>query len=326
MATMKAWVVRGGSAEVEQVPVPVPDKNEALIKTLIVGMCNTDLEIMKGYKGFSGILGHEFVGEVTQCESKPELVGKRVVGEINLACCNVDECTVCAKGGVRARNHCRNRTVLGILKKDGTYAEFLTLPVRNLFVVPDGVTTENAAFTEPLAAALRIREQGVVRPGDGVAVVGDGKLGLLCAITLAIDGHHPVLIGRHPEKMALAKGVNAVMAADALPKHAGAFDVVVDATGNPEGLALSQQLCCPLGTLVLKSTCAAGATFNTAPYVIDELKVVGSRCGPFDAALEVLGGGLDLTPLITETVPFSEVDRAVALAGTKGTLKVQLRM
>jgi threonine dehydrogenase-like Zn-dependent dehydrogenase len=197
-----------------------------------------------------------------------------VVGEINLACCQPAECTACKKGGVVARNHCGNRAVLGILTKDGTYAEFLTLPVRNLHVVPATVSTENAAFVEPLAAALRIREQQVVRPGDKVCVVGDGKLGLLCAITLARDGCHPVLIGRHTEKMALATNAEAVLASDALPKYAGAFDVVVDATGNPEGLQLSQQLCAPLGTLVLKSTCAAGTTFNTAPYVIDELKII----------------------------------------------------
>lgn len=164
--------------------------------------------------------------------------------------------------------------MLGILKKDGTYAQYLTLPVRNLHVVPDSVSTQNAAFAEPLAAALRIREQQLVKPGDKVCVVGDGKLGLLCAITLAKDGAKPVLVGRHEDKMKLAVGAQPVLASKALPEYAGAFDVVVDATGNPDGLQLSQQLCTPLGTLVLKSTCAAGTTFNTAPYVIDELKII----------------------------------------------------
>eukprot|EP00038_Savillea_parva_P014562 m.11330 g.11330 ORF g.11330 m.11330 type:complete len:329 (-) comp2837_c0_seq1:2321-3307(-) len=324
--TMKAWVVSEDKSTLQTVPVPSPGKDDALVKVLIAGVCNTDLEIMKGYMGYTGILGHEFVGEVVKCDGKPDLVGKRVVGEINLACCRTDACTVCALGGVKARNHCGNRTVLGILKKDGTYGDYLTLPIRNLHVVPDNVSTENAAFAEPLAAALRIHEQQVVQPGDSVCVVGDGKLGLLCAITLARHGHNPVLVGRHADKMKLAPGATAVLASDALPKMAGSFDVVVDATGNPDGLQLSQQLCTPLGTLVLKSTCAAGTTFNTAPYVIDELKIVGSRCGPFDAALEMLSAGLDLTPLITETVPFAEVERAIELAKTRGTLKVQLKM
>lgn len=246
------------------------------------GVCNTDLEIMKGYMGFAGTLGHEFVGEVVECASRPDLVDKRVVGEINLACCG-DSCATCSGGGVAARNHCRTRTVLGILGKNGTHAEFLTLPVRNLHVVPDKVSTANAAFAEPLAAAFRIVEQGVVRPGDKVCVVGDGKLGLLCAMVLArhaakVDGSHaPVLVGRHPEKMELAgKSVARVVEsdADAMAPLVKTFDVVVDATGSPTGIELAQRLCKPLGTIVLKSTCAAGAEFNTAPYVIDELRCV----------------------------------------------------
>ena len=274
------------------------------------------------------------------CESAPpgseHLVGKRVVGEINLVCGDAIGCSTCACGGDRARNHCPVRTVLGILGKDGTYCERLTLPAANLHVVPDGVSTENAAFAEPLAAAFRITEQKLVQPGNAVAIVGDGKLGLLIAEVL---GRHaagfgggtpqPVLFGRHPEKMNLlskAAGIQKSDAFSALPTHAGSFDVVVDATGSPAGLDLARALCRPLGTLVLKSTCAAGADFNTAPFVVDELRIMGSRCGPFEPALALLADGLDLTPLITATYPLSETEAAVAKAGTKGTMKVQLRV
>jgi threonine dehydrogenase-like Zn-dependent dehydrogenase len=312
-----------------------------IANALHAGVCNTDLEIMKGYMGFAGVLGHEFVGEVVECSSQPELVGKRVVGEINLACCG-DACATCAGGGVAARNHCPTRTVLGILGKSGTHAEFLTLPVRNLHVVPDAVTTTNAAFAEPLAAACRIVEQGVVRAGDKVCVVGDGKLGLLCAMVLARhvaevaagsssgSSSAPVIVGRHAEKMTLVapEGVGCVVASDsdAMARLTKTFDVVVDATGSPAGIELAQKLCKPLGTIVLKSTCAAGAEFNTAPYVIDELRVVGSRCGPFEPALRLLESGLDLTPLITEVVAFADAERAFARAQAKGCIKVQLVM
>jgi len=331
---MDAYVVRDGSANLEMVPVPTPAADECLVRVLIAGVCGTDLEILEGYKkGFSGVLGHEFVGV---CETAPaeyeQLVGKRVVGDINLACSDCSSCVVCAGGGDRARNHCPSRTVLGILKKDGTYARYLTLPARNLHIVPDGVRTENAAFAEPLAAAFRIVEQDVIGPSDRVAIVGDGRLGLM--ISECIGRHmtekaqRPVLFGRHAEKMKLlsaAANVNAALATEALPSRAASFDVVVDATGNPNGLIFARQLCRPLGTLVLKSTCAGDTTLNTAPFVIDELRVIGSRCGPFEPALGLLASGLDLTPLIEATFPLEEVAAAVAKAGTKGTMKVQLR-
>jgi len=331
---MDAFVVRDGSATIETVPVPTPAAGECLVRVLIAGVCGTDLEILQGYKeGFSGVLGHEFVGV---CETAPveyeQLVGKRVVGDINLACSDCSSCAVCAAGGDRARNHCPCRTVLGILKKDGTYARYLTLPAANLHIVPDCVRTENAAFAEPLAAAFRIIEQGVIEQSDRVAIVGDGRLGLMISECIgrhmAGSAHRPMLFGRHAEKMKLlsaAANVNTALATDALPSHAAAFDVVVDATGNPNGIIFSRQLCRPLGTLVLKSTCAGDTTLNTAPFVIDELRVVGSRCGPFEPALALLADGLDLTPLIEATFPLEEVGAAVARAGTKGTMKVQLR-
>eukprot|EP00929_Paragymnodinium_shiwhaense_P044559 TRINITY_DN22841_c0_g1_i1.p1 TRINITY_DN22841_c0_g1~~TRINITY_DN22841_c0_g1_i1.p1 ORF type:complete len:338 (-),score=51.22 TRINITY_DN22841_c0_g1_i1:155-1168(-) len=334
MECMPCFVVSGDTASIQEKPKPTPGPEECLVRVLIAGVCNTDLEIMKGYMGFAGVVGHEFVGV---CETAPAgheaLVGKRVVGEINLAC-RASSCGTCARKDDRSRNHCPTRTVLGILFKDGTYAQYLTLPVHNLLVVPDNVTTENAAFAEPLAAACRITEQGLIAAGDKTAIVGDGKLGLLIAEVL---GRHaaatgcppPVLFGRHEAKMKLlsaASKVNAALADTALPEKAGFFDVVVDATGSPAGLDLSRQLCRPMGTLVLKSTCAAGTEFNTAPFVIDELKVIGSRCGPFQPALDMLASGLDLTPLIAKTFPLSEAAEAVKLAGTKGTMKVQLRV
>mmetsp|Transcript_24987 Transcript_24987/g.77150 ORF Transcript_24987/g.77150 Transcript_24987/m.77150 type:complete len:323 (+) Transcript_24987:40-1008(+) len=319
---MKAFVC--GSRRVEEVAKPVPKDGEALVRVLIAGVCNTDLELMKGYMGFEGVLGHEFVGLCE--EGSPEFVGRRVVGEINVACA---QCHVCQRvGGVRARNHCPERTVLGILNKDGTYAEYLTLPLRNLRLVPENVSTENAAFAEPLAAACRVVEQALVQPGDAVAVVGDGKLGLLVANVLAATYGDVTLFGRHPAKMDLVayERVEPRLADDALPASAAAFDVVVDATGSPAGLDLARQLTRPLGTLVLKSTCAAGSSFNTAPFVIDELSVVGSRCGPFEPALRLLAAGLDLTPLIDATFALADAAKALDRAVQKGALKVQIRV
>ena len=335
MATQLGFVVSGNTAELKQVPVPMAADGECVVRVLIANICNTDLEIMKGYMGFAGVVGHEFVGIVESAPAGYEaLHGKRVVGDINLVCGNVESCFTCACGWDRARNHCPVRTVLGILNKDGTYQERITLPAKNLHVVPDHVSSENAAFAEPLAAAFRIVEQKLVAPTDKVAVVGDGKLGVLIAEVLgraqvAAGGPRVVFVGRHPEKMALVSAAAAVepVASDGvLPSGASSFDVVVDATGSPAGLDLARALCRPLGTLVLKSTCAAGANFNTAPFVVDELKIIGSRCGPFPPALELLASGLDLTPLITATFPLTEASAAVAKAATKGTMKVQIRV
>lgn len=332
-AMQLGYVVKGTTASLQQVPIPTPLPGEALVKVLIAAVCNTDLEILKGYMGFSGVLGHEFVGV---CERVPPgqeaLLGKRVVGDINLPCGQQSGCGACSFGGIRARNHCGNRTVLGILNKDGTYAQYLSIPTSNLHLVPDTVSSENAAFVEPLAAACRILEQGVVSKGDRVAVIGDGKLGLLIAEVL---GRHVsasgnlVIFGRHQRKMALVSteaNVRAELSADALPAFAKGFEVVVDATGSPAGLDLAQQLCVPMGKLVLKSTCAAGADFNTAPFVIDELQVIGSRCGPFGPALKLLEEGLDLTPLIDETLPLERAAEAIEKARTKGCMKVQIRV
>ena len=312
---------------VEQIPIPVPKRGEALVRVLRAGICNTDLEIMKGYMGFSGVLGHEFVGIVEQFaedgvpeQQRRRLAGKRVVGDINLACA---ECSVCARRNDRSRNHCPTRTVLGILAKDGTFAEYLTLPVVNLHLVPDGVTDEQAVFCEPLAAACRVVEQGLARNSDDgsfgeIAILGDGKLGLMVAEVLGREHIRwmaasttssstackivpaPILFGKHAHKLAFVKssGVECRLVSELYDKdksnntvsaeYMGKFDVVVDATGSPSGLSLASSMCRPMGTLVLKSTCADGEAFNAAPFVINELRVVGSRCGPFPEALRLL--------------------------------------
>lgn len=335
---MKCYVVDGSEHSLQERPRPVPADGECLIRVLIAAVCNTDIEIMKGYMGFAGIVGHEFVGVVESAPEGCDLLGKRVVGDINL-CCHSATCGTCVLGGDRARNHCPVRTVLGILNKDGTYAEYLTMPTVNLHVVPDSVSTENAAFMEPLAAACRIIEQGLVAAKDTVAVVGDGKLGLLIAEVLgrhAVErgGPQVVLVGRHMDKMTLVSSAAKIRPALSDEAKSGGvefvqaatFDVVVEATGSPAGLELSRQLCRPMGTLVLKSTCAAGTNFHTAPFVVDELRTIGSRCGPFPPAMALLTAGLDLTPLITATYPLEQASEAVSRAQQKGCIKVQIRV
>lgn len=285
-----------------RIPKPTVEPGFALVKVLRAGVCNTDLEILQGYMGFTGVLGHEFVGIVKEVNTeddkiKEKWLNARVCGDINVGC---DNCWVC-QGQLdssccqMSRNHCPNRTVLGILNRNGTMAEYLTLPIRNLHKVSNDVTDEEAVFAEPLAAACRIVEQGLVdysRP-DKVCILGDGKLGLMIAEVLGREHmkHHltentPVLFGKHQHKLDLVKGSgvdtklvtecqDAAAFNGVAAEHAAKYDVVVDATGSPAGLTLAAGLCRPMGTLVLKSTCAAGEKFNAAPFVIDELKVVG---------------------------------------------------
>lgn len=427
----------------KNLPIPQPRNGEALVRVLRAGVCNTDLEILEGYMGFQGILGHEFVGVVEHVqldgtnnnssngnksdsndeqkssdEDKNEILvkkwmGKRVCGDINVGCfaCGVcknvpiDRGSCCPK---YSRNHCPHRTVLGILNKNGTMAEYLTLPLRNLHLVPDHVSDAVAVFAEPLAAACRIVEQNLVRyldenergsrttvPPDRVAILGDGKLGLMIAEVLGREHSlrvgnasvsdndnnnkypKPILFGKHSHKLNLVKGTSGVdclpvsecIATDASsftgvsPNHEHAYDVVVDATGSPTGLKLAAGMCRPMGTLVLKSTCADKAgvePFNAAPFVIDELRVVGSRCGPIDRALELLAivddntkdgknnnDNIDRTagastaaatsttnnntvqPLrvekyITKTFPLEDAVAAIKCAAERSTMKVQI--
>jgi threonine dehydrogenase-like Zn-dependent dehydrogenase len=354
---MKAYLFeKDKAARLQSVPMPIAGQNEALIKINRAGICNTDIEILKGYMGFHGVIGHEFVGTVVSVTSEDAAdqtwVNQRVTGDINCACMEVSACSVCAQTGTAmARNHCPSRSVLGILGKDGTYAEYITLPIRNLHAVPDGVLDEEAVFVEPLAAACRIIEQKVIDASmDRVAVIGDGKLGLLIMEVLCRSGlaRPPSIIGRHPEKMELlvrdggSANVNMIILKDGATDLSPAprlvqvtpredlqnmFDVVIDATGSPAGLELSGFITRPLGTLVLKSTCAAGTQFNTAPYVIDELKIIGSRCGPFESAIELLASStpkLNLKKYIHGVFPLEDVDKAIERAKEKGALKVQI--
>jgi threonine dehydrogenase-like Zn-dependent dehydrogenase len=298
---------------------------EALVRVRVAGVCNTDLEIVRGYAGFEGTLGHEFVGVV---ESAPEegagLVGRRVVGEINAGC---GRCALCAAGDAR---HCPRRTVLGIVGRDGAFAQFLRLPTRNLLEVPDEVPDERAVFTEPLAAACGITERVSIAEGMRVAVVGDGKLGLLCAQALraTTDAEAVVLVGKHAGKLDIARrrGVETVLLDELNGAKASAFDVVVEASGAPAGFDLALALVRPRGTLVLKSTCHGEMRFDSARVVVGEISVVGSRCGRFGPALELLrADAVDVRSLVSETYALSDGLLAMERAAAPGVLKVLLR-
>jgi len=297
-------------------PIPQPPEGEALVRVVRAGICNTDLELLKGYYPYTGVLGHEFVGIVEQ--GSELLVGKRVVGEINAAC---GECRFCRRG---QPTHCEQRTVLGIVNRNGAFAEYLTLPLKNLHPIPDNVPTDVATFTEPLAAALEIQQQVSVGADDRVLVVGDGKLGQLVAQTLALTGCDLLVIGRHPEKLAnlAARGIKTGLA-EAVTERS--FDLSVECTGNPQGFAIARQALRPRGILVLKSTYAGQLTFDASSLVVDEITLIGSRCGPFSAALDLLATGkVDVASLIQSRFSLTEGLAAFEQAQQKGMLKVLL--
>ncbi len=302
----------------EDYPEPRPGPGEALIRLRLAGVCSTDLELIKGYMGYRGVLGHEFVGEVEEAEDS-SWVGKRVVGTINLGC---RSCPTCHGSGPE---HCPHRTVLGILARDGAFAERLTLPVVNLLEVPDSVRDEQAVFTEPLAAALRIREQLTVSPSAQLAVVGPGRLGLLIAQVLRLAGSPVTVLGRRPESLELPQswGLEVGMAAEA---EANRFDFVVEATGNEAGLAHSLRLVRPLGTLVMKSTFAGTPAVDLTKIVVDEISVLGSRCGPFAPALTLLErGAVDVESTIEGEYPLARALEALEHAARPGVRKILLR-
>jgi threonine dehydrogenase-like Zn-dependent dehydrogenase len=298
-----------------------PDRrDEALVRVLLSGICNTDLEIARGYAGFKGTIGHEFVGVVEE-STNGALVGSRVVGEINAGC---RKCDLCRAGDSR---HCARRTVLGIHGRDGAHAEFLKLPVENLLPVPKNVPDEHAVFTEPLAAACGILERVSISKTDRVAVIGDGKLGLLCAQVLALTGASLLLIGKHSSKLRIAerRGIQT-----ATPKQAAKqkreFDVVVDASGAATGFGLALDLLRPKGQLVLKSTFHGKTELDAARIVVDEISIVGSRCGRFTPALDLLKkAAIDVDSLISEEYPLSNGVHAMRRAAARGVLKVLLR-
>ncbi len=305
-----------GALHLDDVPPPEPAPGEALVRVRMAGICNTDLEIVRGYMGFRGTLGHEFVGEVLDAPDRA-LVGRRVCGEINAGC---GTCAACLAGMSR---HCPSRTVLGIVGRDGAFAERLRLPEGNLVTVPDAVSDEAAIFVEPLAAALGILEQVAIRPADRVVVLGDGKLGLLCAMVLAQTGAELTLVGRHEAKMARVAG-HGVTTSLAAPPDASA-DVVVECTGRPEGLAAALAAVRPRGTVVLKSTYASSPVVDTARIVIHELRIVGSRCGLFAPALRLLAEKrVDPTVLLDARYPLAEGEAAMRRAADRGVLKVAL--
>lgn len=315
---MKALCFDGGLA-VRDVGVPEPGPDEALVRVRMAGICNTDVEIARGYMGFEGILGHEMVG-VVEAAPDPAWVGKRVCAEINLAC---GDCEACLRGLGR---HCPNRRVLGILGKDGCFAEHVTLPLANLHEVPEGPPDAVAVFTEPLAAAYEILQQVPVDPDARVLVLGDGKLGLLVTMVLVTAGAGVTLVGKHEDKLTIARRAGArTTTPDAL--HDRGFDVVVEATGSPSGLAMALDRIRPRGTLVLKSTFHGAPEVDTAKIVIDEIHLVGSRCGPFPPALRALETTrIDPTPLVTATRPLADAVNAFEEAQKPGVLKILLHM
>lgn len=297
---------------------PGPPPGEALVRVLMAGVCNTDLEIMQGYMGFQGVLGHEFVGMVEACDNE-HLRGKRVVGEINCVC---HECRYCQ---LEMPNHCARRTVLGILNRNGAFAEYLTLPEENLHIVPEGVPDEVAVFTEPVAAAFRIVEQLSIEDGQRVIVLGDGKLGQLIAQVLWLRSKNTLCVGKHPWKLALLDALNIETALSDDSIEPGA-DVVVEVTGSAAGLQRALELVRPEGAVVLKTTVAGESAMNMSLPVINEVRIVGSRCGPFRPALEALAlGNVEVRPLISETYPLAEAAEAMERAKAPDVMKVLLR-
>jgi len=315
---MRAVVYDQQLKYVSDYPPPSTPPGDALVRVTLAGICSTDLEITRGYMAFRGVLGHEFTGIVEHCEV-PDWIGQRVVGEINCPC---GTCPTCVAG---RRTHCPQRTTLGIWNRNGAMADYCTLPARNLHAVPDAVSDPQAVFTEPLAAALEILEQVQVRPTQRVVVLGDGKLGLLVAQVLRLTGCDLLVVGRHADKLAILEELGIPTG---LPgEHRARADVVVDCTGQPEGFAAAQSLLNPTGTLVLKSTFHGQNQLNLTSLVVDEVHLVGSRCGPFAPALRLLQAGLvQVDPLISATYPVDEAPAAFALAQTPGTLKVLLRL
>lgn len=314
---MHALLFDGSLRLATDYPEPELLPGEAIIKPHLIGICNTDVEITRGYMGFRGVLGHEFVGTVVAC-AEPYWLNRRVVGEINAACLH---CPTCLRGD---QPHCPNRTTLGIDRRDGVMAERFSLPISCLHEVPAAVSDDAAVFVEPLAAALAIIEQSHVRPSERVAVVGDGKLGAMIAQVLRLPGCEVTLVGHHPERWAIFEhqGIPCTTGAD-LPEHW--FDLVVDCTGQPGGLATARRLVRPRGRLILKSTFVLPSQLNLSMLVVDEVQLLGSRCGPFAPALRLLERGLiETTALISGRFPLR--DGLKAFDATQGQLKVLLHL
>jgi len=313
---VKALWLENQTLSVRDVPVPRAC-GEALVHIRLSGICGTDLELSRGYYPYTGVLGHEFVGEVVESPDESWL-GARVVGEINASC---SQCEACLAG---RPTHCEARTVLGISARDGVHAEYTTLPLANLLRVPDSVTDEAAVFTEPIAAAVEILQQVHIAPTDRVLLIGAGRLGQLIAQVLVLTGAHVRVVARHDQQRALlhARSIHTLAEDEIEPRR---WDVVVEATGSPSGFELARTALRPRGTLVLKSTYAGEITLNLSPFVVDEITVIGSRCGPFAPALRLLErGDVDPTALIAARFPLSRGVEAMAAAAERGVMKVLL--
>jgi threonine dehydrogenase-like Zn-dependent dehydrogenase len=299
-------------------PIPSPEAGEALVKVRLAGICATDLEMVRGYYPFSGILGHEFVGEVIQAPEGEDWVGQRVVGEINLTC---GQCKNCLE---ERASHCERRTTLGIWERNGVFAEYLTLPIKNLHRVAESIPDEMAVFTEPLAAALEIQQQIAIHPADQVLLVGAGRLGQLIAQSLALTGCNLSVVVRHElHQQILAKiGISTIIEEEVGQKY---WDIVVEATGAASGFNLASQAVRPCGTIVLKSTFAGKSEINLSTLVVDEIHLIGSRCGPFPSAMHLLeSGSVQTSMLISARYPLTDALVAFKHAMQPGTLKILL--
>ncbi len=315
---MRALVLESVPTVRRYYPDPRPSATEALIRVRMAGICGTDLELVRGYMGYRGIPGHEFVGEVVATNSA-SLIGKRVVGEINCACGNCDLCVA------NLGRHCPNRTVLGILRRDGAFADYLLLPETNLIELPDRIPDELGVFVEPIAAAYEILDQIHLARNENVLILGDGRLGAIVALVLWSEAYDPTIGGHHIEKLNLLSALGLkVRLEDDLP---ASFDTVIDCTGDPKGVKRALELVRPRGRIVLKTTAATPTELNLAPAIINEVTIIGSRCGRFAPAVDALSSGrIDPRPLISAVFPLDDGLAALQAAADPHNFKVLLTM
>jgi threonine dehydrogenase-like Zn-dependent dehydrogenase len=321
---MKAVVFKNKKISVTDVPMPVPSENEALVKIHLAGICATDVELLKGYHDFAGIPGHEFIGIVHCAPDQPGLEGRRIVADINCGC---GVCDICLTGDQR---HCANRRVIGIRARNGAFAEYCNIPLSNLYVVPDSIEDESAVFAEPLAAALEIVRQVHVTERSRVAVLGDGKMGLLCALVLQQFAPNTVLIGHHPDKLSIAgeQGVRTIFRSknetdQNLAVHVKDFELVVEASGCANGINEAICMVRPEGTVVIKTTSFEKSVIDFSAVVVNELNLIGSRCGDIAQALDFMEKKMiDFCPMIEAVYSLGDFEKAFAHAGRKGSLKI----